>query len=424
MIAAMETLGVVDKPEDLGLSADRLARIGPFFEERYVRRGALAGVLTAVARRGQLAHLSCSGVREVSTEAPMTPDTVFRVYSMTKPIVSVALMKLYEEGRFQLDDPVSRFIPEFAELRVWDDGTPLAYRTVYPERPMQIRDLLTHTSGLTYGFMTRHPVDALYRRRGVEGRTAALAPTEDEPSVDLAEMVAKLAELPLQFSPGTRWNYSVSTDVCGHLVEVISGQPLDRFLAARLFEPLRMVDTGFVVSAEQADRLAACYAVTAADKLAVADPVATSSYRSMPTFLSGGGGLVSTAADYLRFTLMLLNGGELDGARVLGRKTVEFMTLNHLPTGGDLASMGQRVFSETTYEGIGFGLGFSVMLDPARAAVVGSVGEYAWGGAASTMFWVDPREELVGLLLTQLIPSSSYPLRREMKALTYQALID
>jgi CubicO group peptidase (beta-lactamase class C family) len=424
MIAAMKTLAVVDKPADLGLSAERLARIGPFFEERYVRRGALAGVLTAVARRGQLAHLSCSGVREVSTGAPLNPDTIFRAYSMTKPIVSVALMTLYEEGRFQLDDPVSRFIPEFAELRVWDDGTPLAYRTVYPERPMQIRDLLTHTSGLTYGFMARHPVDALYRRRGVEGRTAALAPMEDEPSVDLAEMVAKLAELPLQFSPGTRWNYSVSTDVCGHLVEVISGQPLDRFLAARVFEPLRMVDTGFAVRAEQADRLAACYAVTAADKLAVADPVATSSYRSMPTFLSGGGGLVSTAADYLRFTLMLLNGGELDGARVLGRKTVEFMTLNHLPTGGDLASMGQRVFSETTYEGIGFGLGFSVMLDPARAAVVGSVGEYAWGGAASTMFWVDPREELVGLLLTQLIPSSSYPLRREMKALTYQALID
>jgi CubicO group peptidase (beta-lactamase class C family) len=247
---------------------------------------------------------------------------------------------------------------------------------------------------------------------------------EGEPSVDLAEMVAKLSELPLQFSPGTRWNYSVSTDVCGRLVEILSGQPLDRFLASRLFEPLGMVDTGFMVSEGQADRLAACYARTPGDGLAAVDPPATSSYRTMPTFLSGGGGLVSTAADYLRFTLMLLHGGELDGARVLGRKTVEYMTINHLPTGGDLASMGQRVFSETTYEGIGFGLGFSVMLDPARAAVIGSAGEYAWGGAASTMFWVDPREELVGLLLTQLLPSSSYPLRREMKALTYQALID
>ena len=423
MIEAMDTLAVVDKPEDLGLATERLGRIGPFFEDRYVRPGLLPGVLTAVARRGQLVHLACSGQREVATRAPLTPDTIFRIYSMTKPIVSVALMTLYEEGRFQLDDPVSRFIPEFADLRVWDDGTPLAYRTKHAERPMEVRDLLTHTSGLTYGFMGRHPVDALYRRHGVEGR-AVLAPMEGEPSVDLAEMVAKLAELPLQFSPGTRWNYSVSTDVCGRLVEVLSGQPLDRYLSSRLFEPLAMADTGFMVGEEQAPRLAACYALTPGERLALADPAATSSYRTMPTFPSGGGGLVSTAADYLRFTLMLLNGGELDGVRVLGRKTVEYMTINHLPTGGDLASMGQRVFSETTYEGIGFGLGFSVMLDPARAAVIGSVGEFAWGGAASTMFWVDPREELVGLLLTQLLPSSSYPLRREMKALTYQALID
>ena len=423
MIGPMEKLALVDKPEDLGLSTDRLARIGPFFADRYVRTGRLPGVLTAVARRGQLAHLACSGQRDVASGAPLTPDTIFRIYSMTKPIASVALMTLYEEGRFQLDDPVSRFIPEFADLRVWDDGTPLAYRTTYPERPMEVRDLLTHTSGLTYGFMGRHPVDALYRRHGIEGR-AVLAPMEAAPAVDLVEMVGRLAGLPLQFSPGTRWNYSVSTDVCGRLVELLSGESLDRFLASRLFEPLGMVDTAFMVTDDQADRLAACYARTPGDGLAVADPAATSSYRTMPTFLSGGGGLVSTATDYLRFTLMLLNGGELDGARVLGRKTVEYMTINHLPTGGDLASMGQRVFSETTYDGIGFGLGFSVMLDPARAGVVGSVGEYAWGGAASTMFWVDPREELVGLLLTQLLPSSSYPLRREMKALTYQALVD
>src|SRR5262249_14509863 len=329
----------------------------------------------------------------------------------------------YEEGEFQLDDPVHRFIPEFADLRVWDDGTPLVYRTTYPERPMNVRDLLTHTSGLTYGFMARHPVDALYRRHGVEGATV-LIPSEGEPSVDLAAMITKLAALPLQFSPGTRWNYSVSTDVCGRLVEIISGLPLDRFLAERIFEPLGMTDTGFCVGAEQAERFAACYAYTAGDPLVLADPPATSRYLTPPTLFSGGGGLVSTAADYLRFALMLLNGGARDGAGVLGRKTVEYMTTNHLPTGGDLASMGQRVFSETTYEGIGFGLGFSVMLDPARAAVVGSVGEYAWGGAASTMFWVDPREELVGMLLTQLVPSSTYPLRREMKALTYASLLD
>jgi CubicO group peptidase (beta-lactamase class C family) len=324
---------------------------------------------------------------------------------------------------FQLDDPVSRFLPEFAELRVWEDGTPLAYRTTFPDREMNIRDLLTHTSGLTYGFMGRHPVDVLYRRRGVEGRSV-LAPSEGPPSVDLAEMVAKLAQLPLLFSPGSRWSYSVATDVCGHLIERLAGQPLDAVLRERIFEPLGMVDTGFHVRDDQADRLAACYALAPDDPLAPVDLPAASVFLEPPTFLSGGGGLVSTAHDYLRFMQMLLNGGEVAGVRVLGRKTVAYMTTNHLPTGDDLASMGQRVFSETTYEGIGFGLGFSVMLDPVRAAVVGSVGEFGWGGAASTMFWVDPREELVGLMLTQLLPSSAYPLRREMKALTYQALVD
>jgi len=350
-------------------------------------------------------------------------DTIFRIYSMTKPITSVALMTLYEEGRFQLDDPVSRFLPELGGLRVWDDGTPLSFRTVPAERDITVRDLLTHTAGFTYGFMGRHPLDALYRRRGIEGR-AVLAPQEGAPSTDLAEMVGKLGDLPLLFAPGSRWSYSVATDVCGHLIEKLSGQSFDAFLSERVLGPLEMVDTGFSVTPDQADRLASCYACTAAHPLVEVDAPASSSYRTPPTYLSGGGGLVSTAADYLRFALMLLNGGELDGTRILGRKTVEYMTVNHLPTGGDLASMGQRVFSETTYEGIGFGLGFSVVLDPVKAAVVGSAGEYAWGGAASTTFWVDPREELVVLLLTQLLPSSTYPIRRQMKALTYQALID
>ena len=418
----MALLDATDKPEDLGLSSERLDRIRSHFATAYVDRGKLAGVLTLVARRGQVASLECVGARDLASGAPVAADTIFRIYSMTKPVTSVALLSLYEEGRFQLDEPVAHFIPELGGLRVWDDGTPLSYRTRYPERDMTVRDLLTHTSGLTYGFMGRHPLDALYRRRGIEGGRAVLAPQEGAPSIDLAEMVAKLAELPLLFSPGSRWSYSVATDVCGHLVERLSGQPLDAFLQQRIFGPLRMVDTGFAVPADQGDRLAACYVTLPGDRLVELDAAATSSYREQPTFLSGGGGLVSTASDYLRFALMLLNGGELDGQRVLGRKTVEYMATNHLPTGGDLASMGQPVFSETTYEGIGFGLGVSVMLDPVRAAVVGSVGEFGWGGAASTMFWVDPREELVGLLMTQLVPSSTYPLRREMKALTYQAL--
>ena len=407
-------MDVVDKPEELGLSGQRLARIVPFFQERYVDTGKLAGVVTLVARNGRIAHLGTCGRRDRAAGAPMQADTIFRIYSMTKPIATVALLTLYEEGRFQLDDPVSRFIPAWAELRVWSDGTSDAFKTELPQREMQIRDLLTHTSGLTYGFMNRHPLDALYRRRGVERDGAA----------DLQEMIDKLSELPLLFSPGTKWSYSVATDVVGHLCEVISGQPLDRFLTDRIFKPLGMVDTGFWVPADKAHRLAANYACTARDPLALFDAPATSTYLTPPTFLSGGGGLVSTAHDYFCFAQMLANRGELGGRRILGRKTVEYLSTNHLPGGVDLAAMGQKVFSEVSYEGIGFGLGVSVTLDPAKAAVIGSPGDHGWGGAASTVFWVDRQEDLVVLLLAQLMPSSTYPMRREMRTLTYQALID
>jgi CubicO group peptidase (beta-lactamase class C family) len=414
----------VDKAEELGLSGERLARIPAFFDEKYVRAGKLPGVVTAVSRRGRLAAFDVRGRRDVARGEPMTADTVFRIYSMTKPIVSAALMTLYEEGAFQLSDPVSRFIAPFAGLRVWADGNPTAFRTKLPEREMTVRDLLTHTSGLTYGFMYNHPVDALYRRRGVERPNPLAVPENDAPATTTAEMVERLADVPLLYSPGTRWAYSVATDVCGRLVEIISGRPLDAFLTERIFRPLGMVDTGFSVAPDAAHRLAANYAATAADQLRLIDDPATSEFLSPPTFLAGGGGLVSTAADYLRFAHMLLGRGELDGVRVLGRKTVEYMTTNHLPGGRDLAAMGQPVFGNTIYEGVGFGLGFSVVLDPVRAQVVNSPGSYAWGGAASTVFWVDPREELVVLLLTQLTPSATYPLRQELQALAYQALID
>jgi CubicO group peptidase (beta-lactamase class C family) len=404
---------VVDKPEELGLSGERLARIEPFFRRRYVEPGKLPGVLTLVARGGQVAHLGLCGQRDIAAGAPLRADTIFRIYSMTKPITSVALLSLYEEGHFQLDDPVSRFIPAWADLRVWSDGTADSYRTELPQREMQIRDLLTHTSGLTYGFMGRHPLDALYRRGAVERDRAT----------DTAEMVDTLSGLPLLFSPGTRWSYSVATDVCGHLCQLISGQRFDRFLAERIFEPLGMVDTGFHVPADDVERLATNYTWTAADPMAVLDAPATSTYLEPPTFLSGGGGLVSTAQDYLQFAQMLANRGQLDGRRILGRKTVELLASNHLPGGVDLAAMGQKVFSEVPYDGIGFGLGVSVTLDPVKAAVVGSVGDHGWGGAASTVFWVDPAEELVVLLLTQLMPSSTYPIRRELRTLTYQSLI-
>jgi len=262
--------------------------------------------------------------------------------------------------------------------------------------------------------MNRHPLDALYRQRAVERGSGG----------SLTEMIDTLAELPLLFSPGTRWSYSVATDVCGHLCEIISGRPLDQFLDERIFTPLGMVDTGFWVPADKVERLSANYAVTAGDPLALFDAPATSIYLTPPTFLSGGGGLVSTAHDYLQFALMLANRGELSGRRILGRKTVEYLSTNHLPGGVDLAAMGQKVFSEVSYEGIGFGLGVSVTLDPAKAAVIGSVGDHGWGGAASTVFWVDRSEDLVVLLFTQLMPSSTYPIRREMRTLTYQALLD
>ena len=424
MTAVLEPAADVVDPREVGLSAERLARIPAFLQDRYLDPGRLPGFTLVVHRGGRTAHFSCQGHADVASGTPLGPDTIVRIYSMSKPVTSVALMLLHEEGRFQLDDPVSKFLPSWADLRVWSDGDPRRYSTTFPDREMQIRDLFTHTSGLTYGFMGRHPVDALYRHHSI-----------GSPELTNEEQCDRLAELPLVFSPGSRWSYSVATDVLGRLVEVISGQPFGEFLRQRLFEPLGMVDTGFWVPDESADRLATNYAVPALSPFGVPDGAVgddmvpidggpDSTYRQPPGFESGGGGLVSTAADYLRFCRMLLQGGQLDGARILGRKTIEHMTRNQLPTGGDLGTMGQAVFSETSYEGIGFGLGFSVMLDPARANVPGSVGEYAWGGAASTLFWIDPVEELIVIGLTQLMPSSAYPIRREVRSMVYAALVD
>jgi len=399
-----------EDPASVGMASGRLDLIQPHFRSQYVETGKLPGVLTLVARRGQVVHLEMSGQRDVERGQPLTADTVFRLYSMTKPVTSVALMQLYEEGRFQLDDPVSKFLPELDGLSVWTPDGPIP-----AAGPITVQHLLTHTSGLTYGFLFESEVDALYRKEGVG---------ELQVTGDLPSMITKLGGLPLLFEPGTRWNYSVSTDVCGRLVEVLSGQTLDDYFSSRIFGPLGMTETGFHVRAEQADRFAACYTPSPDGGLHLIDDPASSPYLAPPSFLSGGGGLVGTASDYLRFCTMLLNRGSLDGVRILGRKTVEYMSSNHLPTGGDLTSMGRPVFTETSYDGIGFGLGFSVMLDPARAHVMGSPGEFAWGGAASTMFWIDPAEELIGMLLTQLVPSSTYPLRRQMRVMTYQALTD
>ena len=394
-------------PEDVGLSAARLYKIDHLTHD-YIKRGRLPGTISLVARRGEIAHLTCQGKMDIEADKDMEEDTIFRIYSMSKPVTSVALMMLYEDGRFQLENPVSRFIPAFKDLKVYSaDGNHTA-----PEREMTIRDLLTHTSGLTYGFMQSTAVDAMYREQAVEQ------------SKSLEEMVQKLAKIPLLFSPGTRWSYSVATDVCGYLVEKISNIPFDDFLREQIFEPLSMEDTGFFVPDEKIHRFAANYQRTENDDLQLFDSPETSHYQRSPGLFSGGGGLVSTVHDYYKFASMLLNQGEYEGTRLLGRKTVELMTSNHMPGHGDLASMGQAVFSESTYDGIGFGLGFSVMLDPATAQILGTEGEFAWGGAASTYFFIDPDEDMLVIFLTQLMPSSAYPIRRELRVLAYQSIID
>ena len=392
-----------------GFDVTRLARIGSHIDG-YVDDGRLPGALCLVSRRGEEAYFHACGLRDVERGLPMQRDTVVRFYSMTKPVASVALMMLYEEGRFQLDDPVGDTIESWRRMRVFAAGDADGYATVEPESPLTIKHLLTHTSGLTYGFANRHPVDALYQRAKPNSGT-------------LAEMVEKLADLPLKFHPGTRWNYGLSTDVCGYLVERFSGRPLDEFVAQRIAAPLAMRDSGFQVQAGGEGRFAACYQHTAPASYALQDDPETSRYLSRPALLSGGGGMVGTLDDYHRFASMLLNKGELGRERLLGRKTVEYMARNHLPGNVDLAAMGQPVFTETSYEGIGFGLGFSVVVDPAAANVLDSAGEFAWGGAASTYFWIDPEEEIIVVFLTQLLPSSTYPIRRELKTLVYQALV-
>jgi len=402
------------RPESVGLCSERLARIDTHLERRYITPQKIAGALTLVARKGEVAHFSALGQMDLERNKPMREDTIFRIYSMTKPITSVALMMLYEHGHFQLDDPVYKYIPEWRNLRVYDLGNHPRWVTTPCERPMTIRDLFSHMSGLTYGFMERTNVDRAYRRLGV-GR---------EDSKDLRAMIEALAGLPLEFSPGTRWNYSVSTDVLGYLVEQMSGVPLDEYFRTRIFEPLGMIDTGFTVPPDKIDRFAANYTRGRDKKPRLEDDPATSVYARPTTFFSGGGGLVSTAADYLQFCRMLLNQGELNGQRLLGRKTIELMTSNHLPGGRDLAELATGAFSETTYEGVGFGLGFSVQLDCARAQIVGSPGEYAWGGAASTAFWIDPSEDLITIFMTQLMPSRTFNFRGQLKSIIYPAIVD
>ena len=406
-------------PADVGLDPGRLERIDRHFA-KYVDDGRLPGWLATVSRHGKLAYVSSYGQRDAEAGLPVTTDTIWRIYSMSKPITSAAAMILYEEGAFQLTDPVSNFIPSFADVRVFSKGSDIRSVTVPAVEPVRIWHLLTHTSGLTYGFHRSHPVDAMYRERGFEWG----APRK----TDLAACCDIWAGLPLLFQPGAEWNYSVSTDVLGRVVEVASGQGLDEFLRDRIFGPLGMTETGFWLDEAERDRLSALYAPGPGRKAVRLDSMGVVA-RHRPAFLSGGGGLVSTAADYERFMSMLLAtpgspAGQLDGVSVLSPRTVAYMTRNHLPGGADLESFGRPLFAETPFRGVGFGLGFAVLLDPVGEKVDGSVGEASWGGAASTAFFIDRATGLAAAFFTQLLPSSTHPIRSQLRQLVYQAVLD
>ncbi|NEX91760.1 serine hydrolase domain-containing protein [Caulobacter sp. 17J65-9] len=407
----------VKAPAKHGFDAARLRRVDGFLKERYLDSGRLPHAQILVSRDGEIVHFSSQGAAREGSSRQIDESSIFRIASMTKPITSVAFMMLVEAGKVAVDTPVEDVLPEFKDIGVYDGGgAGEPFRTKPTAGPMRMLDLLRHTSGLTYGFQNRTPVDAAYRA----GKLA-----EDwHEGLDLDGFVRELGQIPLEFTPGEAWNYSVSTDVLGAVIERVSGMPLDRYFAERIFAPLKMNDTGFVVPAKKADRLTDCYAWAGPEKGRVMfDRGAESFWLRQPRFLSGGGGLVSTALDYHRFCLMLANGGELDGARLLGRKTLDLMTLNHLPGRSDLASMSKSLFSETQNGGIGFGLGFAVTQDVARVMIPGSVGEHYWGGMFTTSFFVDPVEKLHVVFMTQCSPSWIYPLRRELKTLIYSSLV-
>ncbi|MGY4568882.1 serine hydrolase domain-containing protein [Bradyrhizobium sp. USDA 3256] len=413
-------------PESAGMSTTALNRLEAHLKSRYIDAGRFPGTQALIYRRGKIVHSTVQGFADLERKVPVKDDTIFRIYSMTKPITSVAFMMLVEEGKVALDEPVAKYIPEWKNLGVFVAGTAPAFLTRPPTRPMQIVDLLRHTSGLTYGFQQRSNVDAAYREKKIG---------EVIKAGTLDGMIEDLAKIPLEFSPGEAWNYSVSTDVLGYLVGKISGQPFEQFLKERIFKPLGMTDTDFFVPADKAHRFAACYSADpqggfnplAAERkgtLTLQDDPTTSSFLAPPSLISGGGGLCSTAADYLTFCRALLNGGALGGVRLLGPKTLKLMTSNHLPGGVDLPAMSRSMFAEAAYNGIGFGLGFAVTMHPSQTLIAGSPGEFNWGGAATTSFFIDPAEELITIFMTQVLPSSAYPLRRELRTMVYAAITE
>jgi len=404
-----------------GMSTARLARIGEHLQETYIDPGKFIGAQVLVARHGEVAYRQSLGQMDRERGRPMAQDAIVRLYSMTKPITAVALMMLYERGLFQLNDPAIKVLPELADQQVWLSGEGEAMITEPPRRPITIRDLLRHTSGLSYGGVLQTlgipfplgPVDKAYIAAGVR----------QDPKETLDDFIAKLGRTPLRYQPGAGWMYSLATDVCGALVQRLSGKPFDVFLKEEIFEPLGMIDTGFYTPPEKVDRFAACYQRTPDSLAALQDDPTKSPYLTPPAFISGGGGLVGTLSDYYRFCECLRRGGELDGVRLLGPRTLALMHRNHLPGGKSLSDLALDGFSETGNAGVGFGLGFAMTLDQMVSGTLGQ-DDYYWGGAASTIFWVDPREDLVAIFLTQLLPSSSYPVRAQLRNMVYAAIVD
>jgi CubicO group peptidase (beta-lactamase class C family) len=401
------------KANELGFDPDRLARIGTFLEETYIATGLLPHAQVTVLRGGEVAWSSSHGLADPERNKPLGDDAIFRIYSMTKPLTSIAFMMLVEEGKVGLDDPVHRFIPSWRGIEVMTGGEPGAFTTEKTKGPMRMVDLLRHTSGLSYSIQEGALSEAYRKAKFMSPK-----------GPDLAGFIEEVAKLPLAFSPGEAWNYSMSTDVLGYLVGKISGIPFEQFLKDRLFDPLGMVDTGFHVPEGQEHRFVACYALNEKGERVLQDDPETSPYLKPPHFVSGGGGLVSTSHDYVQFCQMLLNKGELNGTRFIAPKTLELMASNHLPKGKDLTETSISLFSETSYEGTGFGLGFAVVMDPMKTLIASSVGEFYWGGMASTAFWIDPLEDIACVFMTQMIPSSTYPLRRQLRTLVYSALVE
>ena len=406
-----------------GLSTERLARLDRIMAAKYVETGHLPGILTQSYRRGEIVHTGMAGHIDLERSKPMREDAIFRIYSMSKPITAVALMMLLEQGLIGLDDDVATHIPSWKNLGVYSTGVaslvsgPQSFVTTPPIRPMKVIDLATHTSGLTYGWMHRTSVDAAYRGADISALTT-------EGGLDV--LIERLASIPLEFSPGTRWNYSLSIDVLGYLVQKLSGMSFGEYLRTHLFEPLGMTDTAFWCPPEKRDRFSSCYQPAAGGGIKLQDDAGNSTYARPPNVESGGGGLVSTAHDYMRFCRMMLNKGTLEGVQILSPKTVALFSLNHLPNNQELADMAPPgSFSESGYSGVGFSIGCGVNIDVAKTRLPGTLGEFFWGGAASTAFWIDPKEDLAVVFMTQVIASDvRLTLRRDLRTLVYSAMTE